>query len=228
MVTWVKGSRFPGRHVRVILLMLFGIPGIQRRGDGKDCAPLPPKEWGVRWAYLAIFFLDLGLGEVCTGDAWNLPSEGTGVGFSGWSVQPKGLAHWRRSILTGCTVHAPPPTTTTTTITKRHFVQGGHLPRCVAGFSGPSGWPRCWWLHGGAAQGVPAAGESDASARTCVTSGWRSQWPLPSVSTTAQSAGRRQGSGERHEMHYTAAFRKRLSPKGGFCGMLWDSFCACT
>ena len=40
--------------------------GIQRRGDAKDCAPLPPKEWGVRWASLAIFFLDLGLGEVCT------------------------------------------------------------------------------------------------------------------------------------------------------------------
>ena len=34
----------------------------------------------VRWASLAIFFLDLGLGEVCSGDAWNLPSEGTGVG----------------------------------------------------------------------------------------------------------------------------------------------------
>ena len=25
------------------------------------------------------FFLALGLGEFCTGDAWNLPSEGTGV-----------------------------------------------------------------------------------------------------------------------------------------------------
>ena len=31
------------------------------------------------WAF-AIFFLALGLGEVCTGGAWNLPSEGTGVG----------------------------------------------------------------------------------------------------------------------------------------------------
>ena len=41
--------------------------------------PLPPKEWGVRWASLAIFFLALGLGEVCTGDAWNLPTEGTDV-----------------------------------------------------------------------------------------------------------------------------------------------------
>ena len=49
----------------------------------------------MRWACLAIFFLDLGLGEVCTGDAWNLLSEGTGIGFfAGWSVQPKGSVHW--------------------------------------------------------------------------------------------------------------------------------------
>ena len=55
---------------------------IQRRGDGKDCALLPPKEWGVSPACLAIFFLDLELGEVfAPGDAWNLPSEGKGVGF---------------------------------------------------------------------------------------------------------------------------------------------------
>ena len=33
----------------------------------------------MRWACLAIFFLALGLGEFCTRDAWNLPSEGTGV-----------------------------------------------------------------------------------------------------------------------------------------------------
>ena len=33
----------------------------------------------MRWASLAIFFLALELGEVCIGDAWNLPSEGTGV-----------------------------------------------------------------------------------------------------------------------------------------------------
>ena len=37
---------------------------------------------GVRWACLGIFFLALGLGEVCTGDAWNLLSQATGiVGF---------------------------------------------------------------------------------------------------------------------------------------------------
>ena len=46
----------------------------------------------MRWACLAIFFLALGLGGVCTGDAWNLPSE-AGF-FSGWSVQPKGSVHW--------------------------------------------------------------------------------------------------------------------------------------
>ena len=33
-------------NVQVYLLMSFRILGIQRRGDGKDCAPLPPKEWG--------------------------------------------------------------------------------------------------------------------------------------------------------------------------------------
>ena len=52
----------------------------QRQGDGKDCAPLPP-EWGVRPACLAIFFLDMGLGEgFALRDAWNVSSEGKGVG----------------------------------------------------------------------------------------------------------------------------------------------------
>ena len=46
--------------------MSFWIQGIQRRGDGKDCAPLPPKEREVRWACLAIFFLASGLDEVCS------------------------------------------------------------------------------------------------------------------------------------------------------------------
>ena len=62
-VTRVNGSCLPGRHVQVHLLMSFRIQGIQLRGDEKNCAPLPPKEWGVRSASLAIFFLDLGLGE---------------------------------------------------------------------------------------------------------------------------------------------------------------------
>ena len=48
--------------------------------SGKDCAPLPPKEWEVRPACLAIFFLDLGLDDFAPGDAWNLHSEATGVG----------------------------------------------------------------------------------------------------------------------------------------------------
>ena len=70
------------RSVALVWFIMIWIQGIQRRGDGKDCAPLPPKERRVRWACLAIFFLDSGLGEVCTGDAWDLPSEGTGiVGF---------------------------------------------------------------------------------------------------------------------------------------------------
>ena len=45
----------------------------------KRLRPLPSKERRVRWACLAIFFLALGLGEVCAGDAWNLSSEGTGA-----------------------------------------------------------------------------------------------------------------------------------------------------
>ena len=72
------------------------IQGIQRRGDGKDCAPLPPKEWGVRSASLAIFFLELELGEVLL--LWGRLEPATrGKGrrvFSGWSVQPKGSVHW--------------------------------------------------------------------------------------------------------------------------------------
>ena len=62
VVNLEKESGLPGRHVQVYLLMSFWILGIQRRGDGKDCTPLPPKEWEVRWASLSIFFLDLGLG----------------------------------------------------------------------------------------------------------------------------------------------------------------------
>ena len=57
-------------------------------------------------------------------------------------------------------------------------------------------------------------GMSDSSAHFFAMSGWRSQWPLPSLSTTAHSARRRQGPEERHEMHYTATFRKRLSQGG--------------
>ena len=41
----------------------FWFQCIQRRGDGKDCAPLLPKERGVRRVYLAILFLALGLGD---------------------------------------------------------------------------------------------------------------------------------------------------------------------
>ena len=78
VVTWQNGSGLPRRHVQEYLLRAIRIQGIQRRGDGKDCA-LPPKEREVRWECLAIFFLALGLGEVGTKDAWNLPSEGTGV-----------------------------------------------------------------------------------------------------------------------------------------------------
>ena len=76
----------------------------------------------MRWADIAIFFLDSGLGEVCAGNAWNLPLEGTGVAGTGWSVQPKGPVHCHWSILVSCmrvhmhgetrtshTPSAPPP-----------------------------------------------------------------------------------------------------------------------
>ena len=61
---WVKRFGLPERHVQVLFLITIRILGIQHRGDGKDCAPLPPKERGVSWASLAIFFLALGLGDL--------------------------------------------------------------------------------------------------------------------------------------------------------------------
>ena len=64
VVIGVKGSGLPERHVQVFLHIVTQIQGTQRRGDGKDCASLPPKEWGARRACLAIFFLDLGLGDI--------------------------------------------------------------------------------------------------------------------------------------------------------------------
>ena len=65
VVLWVKGSGLPRRLVQAHPLMSFRtqILGTQRRGDGKDCAPLSPKEREERWACLAIFFLALGLGD---------------------------------------------------------------------------------------------------------------------------------------------------------------------
>ena len=96
IVLLVKGSGLPRRRVQSFLHMLFRTQsqGTQRRGDGKDCFLLPPKEKGERWACLAIFFLALGLGDFALGNAWNLLSEATGVGGSSWTVQPKRLAHW--------------------------------------------------------------------------------------------------------------------------------------
>ena len=51
----------------VFQFMVFRIQGIQRRGDGKDCFSLALLSQGERGAYLAFFFLGLGLGEVCSG-----------------------------------------------------------------------------------------------------------------------------------------------------------------
>ena len=91
------------KRVRLNRKTHVGVPSVNIPDQGhltsrrwKRLRPLPPKEWGVRLACLAIFFLDLELGEVfAPGDAWNLLSEGKGVGFlAGWSVQPKGSVHW--------------------------------------------------------------------------------------------------------------------------------------
>ena len=46
VVLWARGSGLPERHVQVLFLISLRILGIQRRGDGKDCASLPPKERG--------------------------------------------------------------------------------------------------------------------------------------------------------------------------------------
>ena len=53
---------------------------------------------------------------------------------------------------------------------------------------------------------------NDGCVRCSGTNVRPSRWPLPSVSTTAHSARRRQGSGEEYETHYTAKFRKHSSP----------------
>ena len=66
-----------------------------------------------------------------------------------------------------------------------------------------------------AARDVPAAGESDASARTCVTSGWRSQWPLPSPRTIAHSARRRQGPGREARDALHGQVPEAPLPQGG-------------
>ena len=126
--------------------------GIQRRGDGKDCASLPPKEWGARWACLAIFLLALGLDEVCTGDAWNLPSERTGVGFFPRLVSPAvgagALAQarffffaariraYRQRHARYCTVR----TATTTKVFLSKLV--AHRPVVTRG-TNPNRWPLC-------------------------------------------------------------------------------------
>ena len=64
-------------------------PGIQRRGDGKDCALLPPWEWGGGGCASQSFSSTWGWVRFTLGDARNLPSEGTGVvGY--WLVSRRG------------------------------------------------------------------------------------------------------------------------------------------
>ena len=57
-----KTVRLTRKTFPSLLVLTSRIQGIQCRGDGNDCALLPP-EWEVRWASLAIFFLDLELDD---------------------------------------------------------------------------------------------------------------------------------------------------------------------
>ena len=71
-----------------------------------------------------------------------------------------------------------------------------------------------------------SGGGNDGCAPCYGMSGRPSQWPWPRSCTIPHEDRSWPGPGERHEMHYTATFRKRLAPKGGFCGTLWD-ICPC-
>ena len=75
---------------------------------------------------------------------------------------------------------------------------------------------------------MPAAGDSDASARTCVTSGWRSQWPLPSPRTIAHSARRRQGPGRGTRCTTRPRSGSASPPRAGSAACCGTSFRACT
>ena len=76
------GSLTPRRSATLAPLLLTGMDKRSRQvicPVGEPCQSFS-STWG--WVVFA------------PGDAWNLPSEGTGVGGSGWSVQPKGPAQW--------------------------------------------------------------------------------------------------------------------------------------
>ena len=71
----------------------------------------------MRWASLAIFFLDLGLGEVLLWGRLEPAFGGNRLNvFSGWTVQPKGSVHWHWSDLIRC-IHA--------------FISIAHLIHCT-------------------------------------------------------------------------------------------------
>ena len=96
------------KRVRLTRKTHVGVPSVINPDQGH----LTPRRWkrlrppssegvGGEAGLSRNLFLDLELGEIfAPGDAWNLPSEGKGVGFlTGWSVQPKGSVHWHRPIL---------------------------------------------------------------------------------------------------------------------------------
>ena len=106
-----------------------------------------------------------------------------------------------------------------------HFIVVAQLSLALAGGLVVDGCTRrCRRRH----RECPPPETATPSARTCVTSEWRSQWPLPSPRTIAHSARRRQGPGERHVMHYTATFRKPSPPRTGSAACCGTSVRACT
>ena len=62
VVIVVKGSGLPGRLVQVHFIMSFRIQGIQRQGDGKDCAPPSSEGEGGEVGVPCNLFPRLGVG----------------------------------------------------------------------------------------------------------------------------------------------------------------------
>ena len=108
------------RPLLFLVIRILVLLGIQRRDDGKYCISLTRQEQGERC--LTIFFSAWGWVRFVQGTRGTcLRSEQAWWG-AGWSVQAKGLAHWRLSVFISCvivgvhgqtrtpyTLSAPPP-----------------------------------------------------------------------------------------------------------------------
>ena len=92
-VTFGNGSGKPGRHVLVHFHLLIRIQGIQRRGDGKDCASLPPKELGSEVGVPRNVFL-LVLDEVCIRGSLETSFGGNRLRVPAGQSIRRGSVHW--------------------------------------------------------------------------------------------------------------------------------------